>query len=457
MRKIIAERRGLKRIKIDLPIRYCYHDIMGPAASREATALDISSGGISFKVGETFSLSTILKVEVDLPAFPKPVEILVKVIRVEQTDKENNFIVGATVIRINEQDKQKITIYFEQADILELFQATVDALASDLHLSVNHPPILRVGGELQPIRNKGVYNSMDLKRIIYSIMTEEQIKFFEENLELDFSYSVSPIIRFRVNVHLQRGNVEAAFRRIEARIKTIQELGLPTVVADLARKRRGIVLLTGATGSGKTTTMTAMVDLINSERECLIITLEDPIEYVHVYKKSIIKQREIGMDTKSFATALRHAMRQDPDVIVVGEIRDLETISTALAAAETGHLIIATLPSYDAAQSISHIVHMFPAQQQRQIRLQLADTLQGIVNQVLLPRADNPFERVVATETLITTSAVRNIIREQRLEQLPYIIQTGSQFGMHTMQNSLERLHNKGIITKESMMKRSKS
>lgn len=298
---------------------------------------------------------------------------------------------------------------------------------------------------------------MDLKRIIYSIMTEEQIKFFEENLELDFSYSVSPIIRFRVNVHLQRGNVEAAFRRIEARIKTIQELGLPTVVADLARKRRGIVLLTGATGSGKTTTMTAMVDLINSERECLIITLEDPIEYVHVYKKSIIKQREIGMDTKSFATALRHAMRQDPDVIVVGEIRDLETISTALAAAETGHLIIATLPSYDAAQSISHIVHMFPAQQQRQIRLQLADTLQGIVNQVLLPRADNPFERVVATETLITTSAVRNIIREQRLEQLPYIIQTGSQFGMHTMQNSLERLHNKGIITKESMMKRSKS
>lgn len=453
----VVEKRQLKRVKIDLPLRYGYHDIMGPVACREATTLDISPGGISFKVGEVFSLSTILKVEIDLPAFPKPVEILVKVIRVEQTDKEDNFIVGATITRINEQDKQKITTYFEQADILELFQAAVDAVASDLHLSVNHPPILRVGGELQPIRKKPVYNSVDLRRIIYSIMTDEQIKFFEENLELDFSYSVSPLIRFRVNVHLQRGNVEAAFRRIEARIRTVQELGLPTIVADLARKRRGIVLLTGATGSGKTTTMAAMVELINSERECLIITLEDPIEYVHVYKKSIIKQREIGMDTRSFATALKHAMRQDPDVIVVGEVRDLETISTALAAAETGHLIIATLPSYDAAQAISQIVHMFPAQQQKQVRLQLADTLQGIVNQILLPRADNPFERVVATEVLITTPAVRNIIREQRLEQLPFIIQTGSQFGMHNMQSSLERLHSKRIISKESVIKRSKS
>jgi twitching motility protein PilT len=272
---------------------------------------------------------------------------------------------------------------------------------------------------------------------------------------LDLSVAMQGMDRFRVNVHVQRGCVEAAFRRIPLEIPKIDQLDLPAIVSDLARKPNGLVLVTGPTGVGKTTTMAAMIDLINTERQDMIISIEDPIEFLHKNKKSIIKQREVYSDTKSFAEALRHALRQDPDVIFVGEMRDLETISTALTAAETGHLVLATLHTPDAPQTVERIIDVFPPFQQQQVKLQLADCLQGVVSQLLLPRASG-IGRVVSTEVMIGTPAIRNLIREQEIEQMPTLIQTGHQFGMRTMDKSLKELYKAGVITYETALAKAK-
>jgi twitching motility protein PilT len=261
--------------------------------------------------------------------------------------------------------------------------------------------------------------------------------------------------RFRVNVHIQRGSVEGAFRRIPLEIPKIEDLALPQIVSDLARKPNGLVLVTGPTGVGKTTTMAAMINLINTERQEMIVSIEDPIEFLHKNKKSIIKQREVFSDTHSFAEALRHALRQDPDVIFVGEMRDLETISTALTAAETGHLVLATLHTPDAPQTIERIIDVFPPFQQQQVKLQLADCLQGVVSQLLLPRSSG-IGRVVCTEVMIGTPAIRNLIREQEIEQMPTLIQTGHQFGMRTMDKSLKELYKSGVITYEVALSKAK-
>ena len=273
---------------------------------------------------------------------------------------------------------------------------------------------------------------------------------FETELELDLSLYIPNISRFRVNVHLQRGNVEAAFRVIPSKIKTVEELGLPDVVSDLARKPNGLVLATGPTGMGKSTTLSAMVDLINSERRALIISIEDPIEYVHANKKSIVKQREVGSDTKTFSNALKHALRQDPDVILVGEMRDLETISTAITAAETGHLVLSTLHTPDAPQTIDRLIDIFPPHQQKQIMVQLAGCLQGVICQQLLPKKDGK-GRVVACEVMVGTPAVRSLIREQKTEQLATVIQTSAQHGMITFDKTMKKLFNDGLIDKETV------
>jgi twitching motility protein PilT len=295
----------------------------------------------------------------------------------------------------------------------------------------------------------------ELKRLVYSVLTNEQKEVFERNWELDLSVAMQGMDRFRVNVHVQRGCVEAAFRRIPLEIPKIDQLDLPAIVSDLARKPNGLVLVTGPTGVGKTTTMAAMIDLINTERQDMIISIEDPIEFLHKNKKSIIKQREVYSDTKSFAEALRHALRQDPDVIFVGEMRDLETISTALTAAETGHLVLATLHTPDAPQTVERIIDVFPPFQQQQVKLQLADCLQGVVSQLLLPRASG-IGRVVSTEVMIGTPAIRNLIREQEIEQMPTLIQTGHQFGMRTMDKSLKELYKAGVITYETALAKAK-
>lgn len=335
-------------------------------------------------------------------------------------------------------------------ELRDLLLLAIQKRASDLHLTYDTPPVLRIDGRLT-LTNKEPLTRDALKKMIYSILSDIQKEKFEQDRELDFSLALSGMDRFRVNIHLQRGAVEAAFRRIPLFVPNMQELGLPPVMADFARKPNGLVLLTGPTGTGKTTTLAAMINLINEERESLIICIEDPIEYIHFNKKSIIKQREVYSDTNSFSEALKRCLRQDPDVIVVGEMRDLETISTALTAAETGHLVLATLHTPDAPQTIERIIDVFPSHQQQQVKLQLAAALQGVVSQLLLPKADGS-GRVLSTEVMVATPGIRNLIREQAIEQIPTAIQTGSAFGMHTMDKALQQLYQQGTITYEAAM-----
>jgi twitching motility protein PilT len=340
-------------------------------------------------------------------------------------------------------------------EIRDLLLLCIEKKASDLHLTDNEPPILRIDGNIYRT-NFPVLRKQELKSMIYSILSNPQKEVFEKELELDFSLALPGLDRFRANIHLQRASVEAAFRRVPLTIPGLDELGLPPLIKDLARKPNGLVLVTGPTGMGKTTTLAAVIDLINNERECLIICIEDPIEFMHVNKKSIIKQREVYSDTRSFAESLRHALRQDPNVIVVGEMRDLETISTTLTAAETGHLVLATLHTPDAPQTVERIIDVFPPHQQQQVRLQLADCLQAVVCQLLLPRASG-YGRVLATEIMVGTSGIRNLIREQEIEQIPTLMQTGSQYGMKTMDKSLKELYQQGLITLDVVMSKVKN
>ncbi|MBU1997932.1 MAG: type IV pilus twitching motility protein PilT [Candidatus Omnitrophota bacterium] len=339
-------------------------------------------------------------------------------------------------------------------EIRDLLMSCIEKKASDLHLTDKEPPILRIDGVMHR-QNLGELNRDLLKKMIYSILTDTQKEVFEKELELDFSIALPDMDRFRVNVHQQKGCVEAAFRRVPLEIPRIEELGLPSIAVDLARKPNGLVLVTGPTGVGKTTTMASMINLLNEERESLIICIEDPIEFVHCNKKCVIKQREVYSDTRSFASALRHALRQDPDVLVVGEMRDLETISTTLTAAETGHLVLATLHTPDAPQTIERIIDVFPPHQQEQVKLQLSDCLQGVVSQLLLPHASGR-GRILATEIMIGTPGIRNLIREQEIEQIPTLMQTGSQYGMKTMDKCLKELYQKGEITLDVAISKAK-
>lgn len=340
-------------------------------------------------------------------------------------------------------------------EMRELLLACIEQGASDLHVTENEPPVLRIDGKLCRTDLARI-SKADLKRMVYGILSDSQKELFERELELDFSLALPELDRFRVNVHVQKGSVEAAFRRVPLEIPSFQELGLPPVVIDLARKPNGLVLVTGPTGMGKTTTLAAMINLINNEKECLIISIEDPIEFIFTNKKSIIKQREVYSDTHSFAEALRRALRQDPNVIVVGEMRDLETISTALTAAETGHLVLATLHTPDAPQTIQRIIDVFPSHQQQQVKLQLADCLQGVISQLLLPHASGK-GLVLATEIMLGTSGVKNLIREQEIEQIPTLMQTCAQYGMKTMDKSLKELTQKGLITLDVAMSKIKN
>jgi twitching motility protein PilT len=340
-------------------------------------------------------------------------------------------------------------------EIHELLLLCIKKKASDLHMTDSEPPILRIDGRLHRTELPGMTRD-SLKRMIYGVLTDSQKEMFERDLELDFSLALPNLDRFRVNVHMQKGAVEAAFRRVPLTIPSIEQLGLPPIVIDLARRPNGLVLVTGPTGVGKTTTLAAMIDLINNEKECLIISIEDPIEFIYSNKKAVIKQREVFSDTHSFSDALRHCLRQDPNVIVVGEMRDLETISTTLTAAETGHLVLATLHTPDAPQTIERIIDVFPPYQQAQVKLQLADCLQGVVSQLLVPHASGQ-GRVLVTEVMIATAGIRNLIREQEIEQIPTLMQTGSQYGMKTMDKSLKEAYQKGLITLDAAMTKVKN
>lgn len=311
--------------------------------------------------------------------------------------------------------------------------------ASDLHVTSGLPPCVRIDGIIRPMEHHPVLTPSELRRMIYAILTQRQREKFEENLELDTSHPVPNVGRFRLNVFVQRDSVGAVLRAIPYQILPLDRLGVPAVVSSFADLPRGLVLVTGPTGSGKSTTLASVVDLVNVQHACHIMTVEDPIEFVHTHKRSVVNQREVGEDTKSFSSALKHVLRQDPDVILVGEMRDLETISTALTAAETGHLVFGTLHTQDAPQSVDRVIDVFPAHQQQQIRVQLASALQAIVTQQLLPRATGR-GRVAACEVLIATPAVRNLIREGKTHQIYSAMQAGGKYGMQTMDQALAEL-----------------
>ncbi len=327
----------------------------------------------------------------------------------------------------------------KEVHLNDLLAEMVELGASDLHLSSGLPPCIRVDGHIRPLDGRDPLTPSELRQLIYGILTQRQREKFEANLELDTSHPVPNVGRFRLNVFVQRDSVGAVLRAIPYKIVPLEKLGIPSIVRSFADLPRGLVLVTGPTGSGKSTTLASIIDVVYTSHAYHIMTVEDPIEFVHRHKRCVVNQREVGEDTKSFTDALKHVLRQDPDVILVGEMRDLETISTALTAAETGHLVFGTLHTQDAPQSIDRVIDVFPAHQQQQIRVQLASALQAVVTQQLLPRAGGR-GRAVASEVLIATPAVRNLIREGKVHQIYSAMQGGGKYGMQTMDQSLAQL-----------------
>jgi twitching motility protein PilT len=336
----------------------------------------------------------------------------------------------------------------------DLLEQVVVRSASDLHVTVGSEPVIRVNGRLERLDEFARLSPEDTQRMLYRILSTEQQKHFEVKRQIDISYSIPGLARFRVNVYFQRESLGAAFRLIPAELKTLEQLGLPPVLKDFTTKPRGLVLVTGPTGSGKSTTLAAVIDEINRTRDDHIMTIEDPIEFLHRHKRCIVNQREIGPDATSFAEALRGALRQDPDVILLGEMRDLETIGTALTAAETGHLVFATLHTQDAPSTVDRLIDVFPAAQQEQIRVQIASTLQGIVTQTLLPTVDGK-GRVAALEVLLPDDAVRNLIRQAKVEQIYSVMQTNTARGMQTLEQAMLDLVRQGKITTDVALNRS--
>jgi twitching motility protein PilT len=352
-----------------------------------------------------------------------------------------------------EGDANPVEDEVEGIHVNDLLKKVLDQRGSDLHLTAGSPPVIRVHGDLQPVEGIEALSGSQIREMIYAILTQKQREKFENELELDCSYSLPGRSRFRVNVFLQRDNVGAVMRTIPYEIVPFDNLGVPDTVRAFAELPRGLVLVTGPTGSGKSTTLASLIDIVNREKAVHIMTVEDPIEFLHQHKRAVVNQREVGEDTKSFAEALRHVLRQDPDVILVGEMRDLETIQTALTAAETGHLVFATLHTQDAPQSIDRIIDVFPAHQQQQVRVQLAASLQGICTQQLLQTPDGA-GRALAAEVLVATPAVRNLIREGKIYQIYSLMQTGAKFGMITMDQHLAQLVKNGKVTLEAALER---
>ena len=340
------------------------------------------------------------------------------------------------------------------ANLHQLLKAMIEKGGSDLHITTSSPPQLRIDGKLQPMKLPPL-SPPETKQLCYSVLTDAQKHKFEENNELDLSFGVRGLSRFRANVFMQRGAVAGAFRSIPYKIKTFDELGLPKIVTELTKKPRGLILVTGPTGSGKSTTLATIIDKINTERQEHIITIEDPIEYLHPHKSCVVNQREVGSDTSGFKNALKYILRQDPDVVLLGEMRDLETIEAALTVAETGHLAFATLHTNSCVQTINRVVDVFPAYQQPQVRAQLSFVLEGVLSQTLLPRANGP-GRALALEIMVPNPAIRNLIREDKIHQIYSQMQIGQdKFGMQTMNQALAALYLKRMITMDDAIGRS--
>jgi twitching motility protein PilT len=437
------QHRTSRRIPLKFPLWFRHP--ANPDALREGLTHDISVSGLVFTTEECLDISTPLHLSFDnMPGDRHTRHINATVVRTELDERTGHYLIGVKFTHLDEENRAAITAALQKTDIIGLLRLTDKADASDLHLCAQHPPFIRVAGQLRPLRKQAL-DGLDLADMLYSLLTTQQQQLFEQQHELNFSLSVTPTLRFRINLHKQRGHVEATCRRIEPVTRSFRELHLPDIVQRFADFRDGLVLVAGPTGAGKTTTLAALVEHINATRTAVIITLEHPIEYVYTYKNSLIKQREIGTDTLSYPTALKEAMRQDPDVIVIGEIRDEETMRVTLDAAETGHLVLATLPATNCVHALLRICRFFPQERHDEVLKQLASCLRGITSINLLSRSDQPGV-VPVTEVLVRTEAVGKLIRTGALEQIPSAIQTGGKHGMHSQEQALKRLQDAGYL-----------
>ncbi len=400
---------------------------------------------------QIYTVGTLLFIDMYLPKRKKPVSCQIKVVFVKALLQTADYVMGASFVNLSDEDKQFIIFSLEKMDFYLLLESMVKGGASDLHLTVGRPPMVRRDGRILAMATDPLEEG-EVEAMLYPLLSDEQIQNFKRTKELDFGFSPNVDCRFRVNMHWQKGFVEAAIRNIPTDIKTFEELGLATKQMEgFCQDLSGLFLIAGTTGSGKTTTMASMINFINHNQKKVIITIEDPVEYIFKSAQSVIKQRELGSDTQSYAEALRRALRQDPDVLCVGEILDAECLKAALRAAETGHFVISTIHAPDTVSAIERAVNFFPPEHAMAIRQQLATALKAVLFQILLPRKDQK-GRVLATELLINNSAIKNLIREGKGMLMGSVLQTGKTLGMHTLQNSLEELFKKGLIDEETVL-----
>lgn len=440
-------KRDVPRYRIRFPIKYT---IVGGEQMLEhnAVALDVSIRSLAFEATEVMAFATVIEAELLISSLPKSIKVKGKVNRIEEVARKK-YLHSIMFEEINKEDEDALGRYVQLfSDIGYILRLAVEKDATSLHLLTNSPPVFRIEGELLNLDLPAIAAD-DLKRMIFGMLTEKQYENFAEKLELDFSYFIPEGVRFRVNIFQAKGQLSAVFRVIKNIIRTPEELGLASIVADISRKKGGLVIVSGPVDSGKSTTLATIIDAINKERRSLIISIEDPIEYVHSNIKGFIFQREIGTDTLSFSSALKHVLRQDADVIFVGEMRDRESITMTISAAETGQLVLTTLHTPDTVECISRIIDVYPAAQQEQVRVQLASCIECVIGQNLLPRADGN-GRILATEVVVATPAIRHLIRAGHTEQIRGYLESGAEFGMNTMDKSLVHLVQTGMITKET-------
>ena len=413
----------------------------------EIRTKDISAEGLAFYSSQIYSINTILIVDIFLPNQKKPISCKLKVVSLETTANKEEYVIGASLFDLQSKDRLLLASAVDKMDLYLLLESVLAGEASDLHLTIGRPPMVRRNGRILPMAAE-VIEEGQVEAMLYPLLTQEQIAYFESNKELDFAFSPNLNSRFRVNLHKQKGYVEAVLRSVPTVVKIFEDLGLPVeAMQSFCHVKSGLILIAGKTGGGKTTTLSAMVNYINQHQEKVIITVEDPIEYIFKSEKSIVRQRELGTDTRSYAEALRRGLRQDPDVICVGEILNSECLMAAMRAAETGHVVITTVHAPDTVSAIERIVNLFQSEHAVSVRQQLSSCLVGILAQKLLPAVQDT--RVLATELLLNNSAIKHLIREGQYSQIGNILQTSRAVGMQTFQASVNALYEEGLIDEE--------
>ncbi len=456
---MLKEKRTTERINIRvLVVFWELKDKKPVGVATKIHSKDISSKGISFETDRIYSIDSLFLAEIYFPGRKVPIVAILKAARIEAIVGKESYLIGASFFDIKQEDKDFIISSLKKMNLYAFINQALKLGASDLHLTVGRPPVVRTHGRIQYLKTNPVapIEEEQVKAMMYPLLRADQIEYLEKNKELDFAFSPNINSRFRVNLHFQRGFLEATLRSIATFSRSFDELGLPkNAMERFSIEKSGLVLIAGTTGAGKTTTLASMIDHINKNLEKVVITIEDPIEFTHTSQKSIIKQRELGTDTVSYAVALKRSLRQDPDVIVVGELLDSECVVAALRAAETGHLVITTVHAPDAEQAVERIVNLFPPEHASTICRQLSSFLVGVLFQVLVPGKQNNL--VLATELLIANQAVRNMIREKKFSQIRTCLQTGRKLGMYTLQNHLEELYNKELIDDEAMQEFTKA